>query len=169
MENFSINPSSGNNFQLVFPTLPFTSDLVYSKQLSLQLINTGIPDLSLNKDILNWNGKHINSIITDLSFGDLDITFLIDENFDNWKIIYDWIININNNQNITGKNLKEYTTDASLIVYNNFNKPILSLSFINVFPTNLGRVELSFRDGENFLECTATFSHDYFRILNKYK
>jgi len=53
MENFSINPSSGNNFQLVFPTLPFTSDLVYSKQLSLQLFNTGIPDLSLNKDILN--------------------------------------------------------------------------------------------------------------------
>jgi hypothetical protein len=50
MSIYSINPASGNNFQLIFPVLPFSSDLFDSKQLILQLINTGIPGLSFDKN-----------------------------------------------------------------------------------------------------------------------
>lgn len=164
MSNYSINPASGNNFQLIFPVLPFSSDLFTSKQLILQLINTGIPGLSFDKNTSDWNGKHINSINSDLNFEELELTFLIDENFENWKILYDWLTKINNNKDIVGKDLNEYSIDASLIVYNHYNSQILSLSYYNIFPISLDKVTLSYRDGENYLECTSTFSYDYFEV-----
>lgn len=163
---FPINQSSGNNFELSFPKLPFSSTLNDSKKLTLHLYNTILPGCSFNVDELNWQGNDTKRINSNLKYNPFNVSFDVDESFTNWLLIYQWLSNVNNNNDKIGLGINEYSVDANLLIYDNYHKRLLSLKYVNVFPFELNDITLSYREGEGYLECSATFSYDYFEIIN---
>jgi hypothetical protein len=52
----TLNIASGNNFQLYFPVLPFSTELQDSKELTLNLFNVVIPSMSFDSTPISWQG-----------------------------------------------------------------------------------------------------------------
>jgi len=75
------------------------------------------------------------------TYGDLSISFLVDENLENYLEIHDWIrscANLTDTTEFVGR--EQFTTDATLMVLNSYSQPIVSFNFRDVIPTSLGAV-----------------------------
>jgi hypothetical protein len=59
---------------------------------------------------------------------------------------------------------KEFSVDGSLQILDNFNTEVLRIGIIRMWPMAIGAISLSNREGESVLECSATFSYDYYEI-----
>ena len=154
------NVASGNNFQLHFPVLPFSTTLQDSKDLTLNIHNVVIPSMSFDSTPISWQGWDTKRADGNLIFTDFTFDFMLDEEFKNWSILFDWMTHINNNKDVISKHPRTYTTDAYIAVMNNYGKTILKLKLINSFPMDLGAVTMSYRDGETYIECSSTISYD---------
>lgn len=156
----SFNMATGNNFQLYFPVLPFSSKLQDSKDLTLHLFNTIIPSMSFDSTPISWQGWDTKRADGNLIFTDFTFDFMLDEHFKNWQLLFEWMTFINNNKNKISTHPYEYTTDAFLMILDNYGKSVLKLKMINCFPMDLGTVTMSYREGETYIECSATISYD---------
>lgn len=158
-----INLASGNNFQLSFPVIPGNDKI--DRLLTLNVFETIIPDVTFSEDMQHWQGWDFKHITSNLDFAAWTFEFSIDENFENWKKIFNWMKFINNNRDKVGENINEYMVDASLSINDNYDNIIMELKFVNVFPTSLGTVTLSDKDGEQYLMTSVTLLYTYFDIV----
>lgn len=116
-----------------------------------------------------------------MTYDPLTITFLIDEQMYSWTTIQDWIkgvtfpdnfnqyknLNLQQQlqlqQKITGG--KPQYSDAMLTVFSNKNNPVLSISFIDVFPISLSPVEFSVAESAtDIITGTASFKFTNYNI-----
>jgi hypothetical protein len=117
-----------------------------------------------------------------VSFDTLDVSFLVDEDLENFKEIYNWINDIvpvhdpEDYKNLTGtsKTITNIYTGASddlaktsqitLVLNTNKNIPNRFLRFYDAFPISLSAVELeSGADGEPAI-CQVSFRFTYYDI-----
>ena len=109
-----------------------------------------------------------------LSYGDLEITFKVDENFTNYLEIHDWIraltfpesfaeyASIAKNPEYTGDGIR---SDISLIVMNATKRPNFEITFRNAYPTALSGVEFDTTlDDVQYLTTTASFKYMLYDI-----
>lgn len=146
----------------------------------VQAVN--LPSVSLNKIL--FPNPFINIPITGdhLEFGDLSITFRVDEDMKNYLEIYNWLQGIGfpddfnqytelapRNRSILpgrGDSLqgKSIYSDASLMVLTSAMNPIIEIVFIDCFPTNLSELSFDTRLTDMiYVEATVTFA---FRKFN---
>ena len=92
-----------------------------------------------------------------MTFGDLNLTFLINENMDNYYEIYKWMKGLSNPRHeeefqnyLRGvkevgrqNDFQKATTDARLLVLDSNFKTITTTVFMNVFPVSLSGVRFS--------------------------
>ena len=130
-----------------------------------------------------------------VNFGSLDISFLVDENLNNYKELHDWIKGIGFPQNhdqfkalqATGSDrfpgstagasvpgvdtpqpLAEGGTysDATLIVLNSKNIAKTEIRFQNVYPTSIGSLSYDIKASDvDYLQCQASFSYMYYDMV----
>lgn len=162
--NTVINKTSPSNFYLMLPLIPGQHDIENNNELTLNIYSTVVPGISLDVQMSNWQGAHVPFAAGASTFENWQFTFTVDEDFLNWKILYNWILIINNNKDKFIENHKDYVVDSTLNVLDNFEKSIFSLKIINMWPTDLSPVELSYREGESILECNATFAYMYYEL-----
>ena len=127
-----------------------------------------------------------------LTFETLNITFLVDEELQNYRELWDWIVGmgspVNHSQWSTALTkgdgaIRQFGTsdtdprtkstyeesnlysDATLIVYNSKNIPKVNVQFKNMFPTSLSALEYSqeLTDVEYF-KASATFRYLYYEF-----
>ena len=127
-----------------------------------------------------------------LTFETLNITFLVDEELQNYRELWDWIVGIgspvNHSQWETTLSkgdgaIRSFATpdadprtkstyeesnlysDATLIVYNSKNTAKVNVQFKNMFPTSLSALEYSqeLTDVE-YLKASATFRYLYYEF-----
>ena len=127
-----------------------------------------------------------------LTFETLNITFLVDEELQNYRELWDWIVGIGSPVNHSqwettlakgdgairqfGTNDADPRTkstfeesnlysDATLLVYNSKNIPKVNVKFKNMFPTSLSSLEYSqdLTDVEYF-KASATFRYLYYEF-----
>lgn len=161
----SINKSSPTNYRLVFPLLPTEITLATTKPLTLNIFGSVIPSLTLSELERDWQGSKSKVVGSSLLFDQWNVNFVVDANFSNWQILFNWMSYINNNYDKYMEAHASYSIDASLQIIDNFREDILNLNFVSIWPTNLGEVTLSQRDGETLIECMVNFSYDYFKII----
>jgi len=157
-----LNNSSPTNFELCFPKLPSELTLDSADEFTLKIFNTIIPSLSLDIMEQRWMGAATQRASGNVVFEPWNIGFIVDVNFTNWQLLFNWITFINNAKDDYIDMHKNYSVDATLRVINNFQEEIFKLFFISVWPNSLGEISLSYREGEPVLECTAGFAYDYF-------
>ena len=130
-----------------------------------------------------------------LTFGSLDITFLVDENLNNYKEIHDWLLGLGFPQNYTqfqdlqteGHDRFPGTTrstanigrqpraplpeggiysDATLTVLNSKNIAKTEIRFQNVYPTSLGGLSYDIKLADvDYLQAPVSFAYMYYEII----
>ena len=151
------NRSTSTNFQIVFPMLPIGDTISDSKELTLNMIGTVIPGVSIQTIESNWQGM-IAEIGGSSLFDDWTVSFIVDYELYNWHLLYKWIMAIcDKNTNPAGL-VEDYKVDATVKVTNNFDETILKIKYIDVWPKSLGAVNFSYREGQSLLESDLTLS-----------
>jgi hypothetical protein len=134
--------------------------------------NVTLPSLSLPP------AEYPNPLVTipqpgdHISFDPLQITFIIDEQMQNYKEISNWMIGLGFPE--TNDQYKELTeqqpgfglfSDASLVIQDAKHIPILTYTFRDAFPTNISSIDLSTTATDiEYRTCTVTFAYTLFSI-----
>lgn len=164
--NMSLLQSNGFRFSIMkLPEIEFFCQEVTLPELSL-------PPVGFETPLVNapMPGEK-------LSFGDLSVTFLIDETMGNYLAVHDWLVGLgfpesheqyrnfmsNRLDSISNNDLIAGYSDGVLQVLNSSNTTSRSIRFVDLFPTGLSQVQLqSTTTDTTYLAANATFGYTYY-------
>ena len=154
-----------------------------------------IPGIGLGTASMPTGLKDIPIPGDKVTYQDLAISFLVDENLNNYKEIHDWIIGLGAPQNhtqfsdlratssdrfpgtsssnaITGQATADplpesgMYSDATLTILNSKNIAVTEIRFHNIFPTSLGALSYNVQASDvNYLQTSVDFSYMYYEIV----
>lgn len=107
-----------------------------------------------------------------LEYAELDLSFIIDENMNNYREVFDWMEGMGKPDNFDQyKNLDDskygLVSDITLTIKNSSRNANIRLLFKECFPINLSSISLDTTNTSIFYpECTVTFRHNGFKIEN---
>ena len=152
--------------------------------------SANIPGIGLGQVDVETPLKSIPFPGDKVTYQDLAISFLVDENLNNYKEIHDWIIGLGAPQNHTQfSTLRDTGTDrfpgqttnspnnntvpdggtysdATLTVLNSKNIAVTEIRFHNIFPTSLGALSYDVQASDvNYLSTSVDFSYMYYEIV----
>ena len=163
--NTNIDKATPTNFELVFPILPQQVTLAANNELVLNLQGVVLPSLSLQPGEVGWQDTKHRIAVGPIEFEQMQVQFLVDSQFFNWKVIYQWMTYISNNKDKMQEFHSRFAVDSSLSIQDNFQKEIMRIAFVGMWPVNLQETSFSTREAEVTIESTATFTYDYFSII----
>lgn len=110
------------------------------------------------------------SVPDHLRFADFDLSFIIDENMENYQEIFNWLRGM-----ATPDNLNQYKTleaskeglvsDVTVLLLNSHKNPNIKFTFQNAFPIGLTPVSLDMSQQDvQYAEATVTMRYDAFTI-----
>jgi hypothetical protein len=175
--------ATGTQWRLVFNRLPKTTWFCTA---------ANIPGITLGE--AQYATPMTDMIVTGdkLTFETLNITFIVDEELQNYRELWDWLVGMGspvkhsqwqtiltegdgavrqfgtNDADPRTKSTYEESnlySDSTLIVYNSKNKAKVNVQFKNMFPTSLSALEYSqeLTDVEYF-KASATFRYLYYEF-----
>jgi hypothetical protein len=154
--------------------------------------SANIPGITLGDTTLPTPLKDISMPGDKLTYQTLEVSFLVDENLNNYKEIHDWMTGIGFPQDhkqfadvlATGSDRFSGSTastaavgsgkpaplseggiysDATLIVLNNKNIAKTEIRFQNVYPTSLGSLSYDIKASDvDYLQVSASFNYMYY-------
>lgn len=101
------------------------------------------------------------------SFDNLDITYLVDDDLSNWKVLYNTMIKTGYPFSYQDRNHCKIPdeTDVYLHIYNNTNKYLFSVRFHHVVLVSMGAISFNTTDSNvTQMTSTASFSYSYYTI-----
>ena len=176
--------ATGTQWRLAFNRLPKTTWFCTA---------ANIPGISLGEAQYPTPMTDINLTGDKLTFETLNITFLVDEELQNYRELWDWLVGMGSpvkhsqwetiltegdgavrtfgtedpNPRVTSSSYEESNlySDATLIVYNSKNMAKVNVKFKNMFPTSISSLEYSqeLTDVEYF-KASATFRYLYYEF-----
>ena len=153
-----------------------------------------IPDLTLSDVVIPTPFKPIPVLGQNLTYGNLSLTFIVDEFLENYRELHNWLIAIGfpksrqqfrdfratTSNTPTGTNAVPRTdagavgrttsdrsmfSDATLTILSNKNNPIVEVRFADLYPTSISSLE--FNQGQTdveYLTVQATFTYKLYEI-----
>lgn len=116
-----------------------------------------------------------------LVYGDLLITFLVDENMVNYKAIQEWMIKITADLDTEDYNryirsqaavvhnpvqIQPTMTDATMTITDSNNNANIEIRFKDLFPTSLEALQFDITDTSMpYLTASASFAYSYYEIV----
>lgn len=103
-----------------------------------------------------------------LEYGDLDLSFIVDENMNNYFEILSWIEGLgtpeNSNQYANLESSKYgLTSNITVLIQNSNKKSNIAFHFKECFPIGLSQIDLDLTQPDiNYIECNVTFKHNGF-------
>jgi hypothetical protein len=112
-------------------------------------------------------GTQIPVAVNTFSFEPLKVEFIVDENLENWKSIFDWMKQIGNiEDDISNIPYQQWSADASLTILQSNYYPNMNISFYYVIPVSLSA--LNFRSDASDstpIKSIATFSYSHYMFV----
>ena len=154
-----------------------------------------IPGISLGSTSFETPLKDIAGVGDKVSYQTLDVSFLVDENLNNYKEIHDWIIGLGFPQDhkqfknllgtgadrfpgstsstaATGTSIKQplseggIYSDATLTVLNSKNIAVTEIRFRNVYPISLGSLSYDIKASDvDYLQVSSSFNYLNYDIV----
>lgn len=175
MTVFNRVPQNTNALQPTKYLLTF--DRIGSIQYFCQSVN--IPGISVGEASVPFPSLNIPLPGNKLSFNNFNINFIIDEQMDSWKSLYNWFQSFASpkgteernrltqiqNQNRTTKH--PFASDATLSVLSALNNPLFRIQFYNMFPISLSDINLDVKlSADDILTGDAVFVYEQFEFFN---
>ena len=156
--------------------------------------SANIPGITLGETSIETPLKDIPIPGDKVTYSSLEVSFLVDENLNNYKEIHDWITGIGFPQDhkqfstllgtsadrfpgttssttATGSSIKQpldeggIYSDATLIVLNSKNIAKTEIRFQNVYPISLGSLSYDIKASDvDYLQVQASFNYMYYEI-----
>ena len=194
MTDTNIIDRTPNKFDYASP-IQFRFKMTNLPNVEFFVHTANIPGISLGDTTLPTPLKDISMPGDKLTYQSLDVSFLVDENLNNYKEIHDWMTGIGFPQDhkqfadvlATGSDRFSRSTastaavgsgkpaplseggiysDATLIVLNNKNIAKTEIRFQNVFPISLGSLSYNIRASDvDYLTVNASFNYMYYDIV----
>ena len=156
-------------------------------------VSANVPEISGTPAILNTPYKDIPTMGDKLDYGNLSISFIVDEYLENYLSLHNWLTGIGfpksrsqftkhrdvtstmpDSQRSTSSDIgdvgnatpdKAMYSDANLIILSNKNNPIVEINFQDIFPISLGGLDYTqaATDVDNLI-ATAEFAYKIYEI-----
>ena len=141
---------SNNKFDFILRRIPNFTYFV-------QAVN--LPSLSLQSTTVNTPFSALSVPGNQIGFGTLALTFIVDEDMQSWYEIYNWIFKLGNPKGFDKRGglkdndelINSVTSDATLFIKTNANNPNFKIEFYGVYPTELGDMQFSAVDNQDFI------------------
>tara|TARA_B000000532_G_scaffold161125_1_gene129850 strand:+ start:189 stop:749 length:561 start_codon:yes stop_codon:yes gene_type:complete len=137
-----------------------------------------IPEITLDTTTQPSYLKNIDVPGEKISYGDLTIQFLVDENMENYKIVHDWITGlgfpetaqqfIDKTTDRDGlRDMKEQFADGTLRILNsNFNE-VAKVKFLDMFPVSLSSLDFDATSTDvNYFTAQASFKYTVYQLTS---
>ena len=137
-----------------------------------------IPDITLGTAIQSNYLKDIDVPGDKLTYGELNVRFLVDENLENYMAMHNWLTGlgfpesaqefIDKTTNENGqRDLKEQYSDGSLHILNSNYNDIAIVKFKDLFPTYLTSLEFDATESDvNYFTADITFKYTIYDIVD---
>lgn len=166
----NINPLSPNGFRFSIQKLP---ELTYFAQ------EVNLPGISFGEAILANPLAPVPIPGDQITYEQLNVRFLIDENMANFKAIHDWMRGLGfpeshteystfqaddskmpgQDPNLIPELTKNYS-DGTLQILGSNNQPVRTIAFVDLFPTILSTIQFQSTSGDvQYLIGDATFRY----------
>tara|TARA_S200002703_G_scaffold48889_1_gene42206 strand:- start:2777 stop:3277 length:501 start_codon:yes stop_codon:yes gene_type:complete len=128
------------------------------------------PSISGDQPEQLFRGQRVSGTPSALTFGDLSVIILVDENMSSYTEMQEWLFRLVNGKDLGALEAKQNNVIPSrcdiqvsvLTSHNNTNKTII---YRDAFPIDMGSLELEVTAGEtNFITYSATFKYSRFEI-----
>lgn len=152
----NLNNATINNFRMVFSKLPTMEFFITSCNIpSITLGEAIAPNYNIDRPLLGDK----------LTYGELSLEFLVDEELRNWEEIHNWMLSIGTPSSTAQYDALGQYSDASLIVTTNSGNPVVEFKFIDSFPTSLGDLQFSNAGAADTLVGSASFRFRGYDII----
>jgi hypothetical protein len=142
-----LNRATPTNFEMVFPLLPPQTGIEANKEFTLNIHGAILPAVSIPNEIAGWQNSVHKVAGGPVDFEIMNVMFLVDAQFKNWKLLWNWMAYIANGRDKMAENHSKFAVD-----------------FKGMWPTNIQEVSFSYKEGEVLLESSVTFVYDYFTV-----
>ena len=138
-----------------------------------------IPELSLGTAIQSSYLKDIDIPGEKLTYGDLTIRFLVDENMENYMAVHNWLRGlgfpespqqfIDKTTDSDGiRDLEEQFCDGGLHILNSNLRDVAIVKFQNLFPVSLTSLNFDATETDiNYFTASASFRYTVYNITDK--
>lgn len=168
----NINPLSPTGFRFSITKLPEVS--FFCQEIALPDINLPNIQVGTPLSMLNQPGE----IIT---YGDLTLNFLVDEDMKNYKAVYNWLIGLGfpeshdqyatfnaDQQGSMGYQVRGAAldfSDGTLDILGSNNISVKTINFIDLIPVSLSSLQFtSMSTDVTYLTGSATFKYTYYNF-----
>ena len=176
MTNPFANQISNRNF---LAPVGFKFTLAKYPKVSFFSNSARIPELSLGTAIQPSYLKDIDVPGEKLTYGDLNVRFLVDENMENYMAMHNWLKGIGFPE--TPQQFKDQTTnsdsvrdeklvfsDGSLHILNSNFQDVAIVKFSDLFPVGLTSLEFDATETDiNYFTAEATMRYTVYNIFDK--
>jgi len=156
------NPSflPNNKYEFVISRLPNFTFFVQS---------VNVPSITMQSSQVQSPFTAVPMVGNQLTYEQLQITYILDEDMQSWFELYNWMTNLGNPETLNklgtltqveGK-LNSVKSDASLLIKTNSNNDNIEVRFYDLFPVELTGFNLSSAEGQDFPATSATFAYTY--------
>jgi len=131
---------------------------------------SSIPNISVNPIVQPTRFNPIYQIGDVVTYSNLDMTFILDEDMKNYTEIFNWMIaSAFPQDHMQHKAIKETAeglfSDISIMVLNNKKNANIEIIYKNCFPISLSDVQLNTTDSDvTSPQVTASFQYDSFTV-----
>ena len=151
-----------------------------------------IPDLTLGEAVIPTPYKDIPIMGDKITFGNLDVSFIVDEHLENYVSIHNWLIGIGfpknrqqfssfrsdtSNNPTSAKTVsvdrvggatpdKGMYSDATLTILSNKNNPLVEVRFTDIFPVSLSALSYDNAATDvDYLTAQISFRYKLYEIV----
>lgn len=157
------------------------ADSIIPDSLQFSVYGSVVPDIRIPSASVRYGGQTFAQTSHSREpYPPLTVNFTIDNQFNNYWVIYTWLNLLNNEKTgvfdqdnllpiiATHPNnsapLYDYKTNISIFALDEYNNRTVEFVYTNAFPTNLGGIEYSYR---NEGEIETDFSFEYSQLQVK--
>ena len=189
MNQSILNKSRNDKFIFLF-TLPNAIRGLYDPNLrtdfsddkvQLSIYSMSVPDIAIPAVSLGYGGQtYKTSSFVRPEYPPMDIRFFIDNGYQNYYILWNWLNLFNNSRRSSSEILKagevphdtskdldnpftDYTTTLTIITLDEYNKKLIRFEYEGAFITSLGGISYSHQDGVE-ISSTASFSYNQMHV-----
>ena len=135
--------------------------------------SANLPGISISAIDVPTPLKTIAMVGDEVTFEELSIKFIVDENMKNWLSIYDWIIGLGFPTEEGQEKYKklsensELTTDATLTVLTGNMNPQINFIFQECFPLSLSSIAFDSGGTDiDYVTADVSFRYDFYKVEN---
>ena len=137
-----------DNFRAVFSNFPKMEYFIQS----FEFPGVNVPPL---KQPSYLKGVDVHGSL--IEYDDLSVTFAINENFSNYREIYDWLVKTGTPQNLKQFEKPDKLENCTLMITSNNKNTTLKVRFDKIFPIALSSVTFDTISEHEIISATATF------------